>query len=46
LSEVTFELLPEEAARAMQARAAMIAGSLKLALFFRLPSGAAATAET
>jgi hemoglobin len=45
-SEVTFELLPEEAARAMQARAAMIAESLKLALFFRLPSGAAATAET
>lgn len=41
-SEVTSELLPKEAARAMQARAALIAESLKLGLFFRLPSGAAA----
>jgi hemoglobin len=44
-SEVTVELLPGEAARAMQARAAMIAESLKLALFFRLSGGAAATAK-
>ena len=44
-SEVTSELLSKEAARAMQARAALIAESLKLALFFRLPSGAAATAK-
>lgn len=43
-SEVTFELLPAEAARAMQARAAMIAESLKLALFFRVPSNAIAAA--
>lgn len=44
-SEVTLERLPEPAARTMQARAAMIAESLKLALFFRLPVGAPATAE-
>lgn len=44
-SEVTSELPPKEVARAMQARAALIAKSLKLALFFRLPSGAAATVE-
>jgi len=44
-SQVTLEMLSEEAARAMQARAAMIAESLKLALFFRLPSGAAAKAK-
>ena len=44
-SEVTFELLPDEAARAMQARAAMIAESLKLALFFRLPGGVAAATQ-
>lgn len=44
-SEVTLELLPETAARAMQARAALIAESLKLAMFFRLPSGAAAAAK-
>jgi hemoglobin len=44
-SEVTLEQLPEPAARAMQARAAMIAESLKLSLFFCLPSGATATAE-
>lgn len=37
-SEVTLEMLPDDAARAMQARAATIAESLKLALFFRLPS--------
>ena len=45
-SEVTLELLPQAAAGAMQARAANIAESLKLALFFRLPSGAAAAART
>lgn len=45
-SEVTSELLPKEAARALQARAAMIAESLKLALFFRLPSGPAASAQS
>jgi hemoglobin len=39
--DVTLEFLPEETAHALQARAAMIAESLKLALFFRLPSGAA-----
>lgn len=44
-SELTSELLPKEAARAMQAKAALIAESLKLALFFRLPSGAAATVK-
>lgn len=44
-SEVTFELLPDEAARAMQARAALIAESLKLALFFRLPNSGAAAAQ-
>ena len=37
-SEVTAEMLPDAAARAMQGRAAMIAESLKLALFFDLPS--------
>lgn len=44
-SEVTIELLPEPAARAMQARAAMIAESLKLSLFFRLQGASAAAAE-
>ena len=44
-SETTLELLPDEAARAMQARAVVIAESLKLALFFRLPSGAVAAAK-
>ena len=39
-SEVTLELLPADTAHAMQARAAMIGESLKLALFFRLPSAA------
>lgn len=42
-SDVTSELLPEAAARAMQARAAIIAESLKLALFFQLPSRSPAT---
>jgi hemoglobin len=40
-SETTGELLPEAAARAMQTRAGMIAESLKLALFFRLPAAGA-----
>ena len=44
-SEVTPELLPKVSARAMQTRAAIIAESLKLALFFRLPGGPAATAK-
>ena len=44
-SEVTFELLPPGAARAMQSRAGMIAESLKLALFFRLPSGSPAAGQ-
>lgn len=34
--DVTADLLPEPAAQAMQAKARMIAESLKLALFFRL----------
>jgi hemoglobin len=44
-AETTDELLPPEAAAALQARAARIAESLQLALFFRLdpnPSGRAA----
>lgn len=44
-SEVTLELLPADSAHALQARAAMIAESLKLALFFLLPSGAAGSAQ-
>jgi hemoglobin len=42
-SETTLELLPEPAARAMQARAAMVAESLKLSLFFQIPTGDAAS---
>ncbi|WP_371136517.1 DUF1971 domain-containing protein [Novosphingobium sp.] len=38
--EVTAELLPADKAAAMQAKAATIGESLKLALFFRLPKGA------
>lgn len=37
-AEVTGEMLPAEAAAAMQAKARMIAESLKLAMFFRLPT--------
>ena len=44
-SEVTFELLPAEAARAMHNRAGMIAQSLKLASLFRLPSSPPAAAQ-
>ena len=43
-SEVTDELMPAPAARALQAKAANIAESLKLGLFFRLPPAATATA--
>jgi hemoglobin len=43
-SEVTTELLPDETARAMQGKAAMIAESLKLAMYFRLPAGDGAPA--
>ena len=39
-SEVTSELLPPPAAAALQAKAARIAESLKLALFFRVAPGA------
>jgi hemoglobin len=35
-AQVTGEILPPEDAQAMQAKAGMIAESLKLALFFRL----------
>lgn len=38
--EVTAQLLPADKAAAMQAKAATIGESLKLALFFRLPKGA------
>ena len=44
-SEVTAERLPPASAKAMQDRAAMIAESLKLALFFRLPREPAAAAQ-
>ena len=41
-AEVTDELVPSEAAAALQAKAAHIAESLKLGLFFRLPPREAA----
>ena len=41
-SEVTGEILPAEAAAAMQRKAAHIAESLKLGLFFRMPPREAA----
>lgn len=44
-TETTRQRLPDEVARAMQVRAAVIAESLKLALFYELPSAAPATAE-
>jgi hypothetical protein len=40
-SDAPSDLLPEEAGRAMRARAAVIAESLKLASFFHPPSAAA-----
>lgn len=38
-TDVTSEMLPDEAAAALQSKAVRIAESLKLALWFRLPSG-------
>ncbi len=43
-SEVTEEVLPAAVATSLQLKAARIAESLKLALYFRLPSSAGATA--
>jgi hemoglobin len=42
-TEVTEELLPPPAAAALQLKAARIAESLKLALFFRLPPASGST---